>query len=139
MLCRRGRWLPLDLVPSGGPGELAGPLSPLMFQMEGEDSPGALSTIVPPSVASAGGAAEMVELYWEAYLRDVAFIDYGSNPLIAQAVADMNLLSDYAGPKPVTPQSLFRYPFIGCADGPYVSQFLYQPHTLHGPTYLPTI
>ncbi len=27
MLCRRGRWLPLDLVPSGGPGELAGPLS----------------------------------------------------------------------------------------------------------------
>ncbi len=75
MLCRRGRWLPLDLVPSGGPGELAGPLSPLMFQMEGEDSPGGRSGIVPPSVASAGGAAEMVELYWEAYLRDVPFID----------------------------------------------------------------
>src|SRR5262249_14324013 len=44
------------------------------------------------AVASAGGAAEMVELYWEAYLRDVPFIDYGSNPLVAQAVADMNRL-----------------------------------------------
>lgn len=130
-----------DLVPRGvgGKGQLTGPLSPLMFQMEGEDSPGALSTIVPPSVASAGGAAEMVELYWEAYLRDVPFIDYGSNPLIAQAVADMNMLSDYAGPKPVTPQNLFRYPFIGCADGPYVSQILYQTHSLDGATYVPMI
>jgi len=128
-----------DLIPSGGKGALAGPLSPLMFQMEGEDSPGALSTIVPPSVASAGGAAEMVELYWEAYLRDVPFIDYGSNPLIAQAVADMNVLSDYAGPKPVTPQNLFRYPFIGCTDGPYVSQLLFQTHSLDGANYVPMI
>jgi hypothetical protein len=94
---------------------------------------------VPPSVASAGGAAEMVEVYWEAYLRDVPFIDYGTNPLIAQAVVDMNRLSAYAGPTPVTPQNLFRYPFIGCATGPYVSQFLYQTHTLDGANYVPMI
>jgi hypothetical protein len=128
-----------DLVPRGGPGRLAGPLSPLMFQMEGKDSPGALSDIVPPSVASAGGAAEMVELYWEAYLRDVPFIDYDSNPLVAKAVADMNRLSAYEGPKPVTSKNLFRYPFIGCQDGPYVSQLLYQTHSLDGVQYVPMI
>jgi hypothetical protein len=128
-----------DLVPRGGPGRLAGPLSPLMFQMEGADSPGIASTIVPPSVASAGGAAEMVEVYWEAYLRDVPFNDYGSNPLVAQAVADMNRLSAYEGPKPVTSQNLFRYPFIGCTDGPYVSQLLYQTHSLDGAEYIPMI
>jgi hypothetical protein len=95
---RAGTLDSFDLVPRGGPGQLAGPLSPLMFQMEGKDSPGARSTIVPPSVASAGGAAEMVEVYWEAYLRDVPFVDYGSNPLVALAVADMNKLSAYGGP-----------------------------------------
>src|SRR6266446_2297571 len=33
------------LIPRGGPGQLAGPLSPLMFQIEGKDSPAALSNI----------------------------------------------------------------------------------------------
>jgi hypothetical protein len=136
---RTGTLDSFDLVPRGGPGRLAGPLSPLMFQMEGEDSPGALSTIVPPSVSSAGGAAEMVEVYWEAYLRDVPFMDYDSNPLVAKAAADMNQLSAYEGPKPVTSQNLFRYPFIGCQDGPYVSQLLYQTHSLDGAEYVPMI
>jgi hypothetical protein len=128
-----------DQVPSGGTGQLAGPVSALMFQMEGEDSAGGAVNIIPPSVASAGGAAEMVELYWEAYLRDVPFDDYDDNPLVAKAVDDMNKLSGYQGPKPVTPQNLFRYPFIGCTDGPYVSQFLYQTHTLDGAIYIPKI
>ena len=136
---KTGTLAAFDLVPRGGPGPLVGPLSPLAFQQEGVDSPGGLSPIVPPSIASAGGAAEMVEVYWEAYLRDVPFADYGSNPLIAAAVADMNKLSDYAGPKPVTPQTLFRYPFMGCIDGPYVSQFLYQTHDLDGAAYVPMI
>jgi hypothetical protein len=136
---RTGTLASFDMVPRGGPGQLAGPLSPLMFQMEGKDSPSALSKIVPPSVASAAGAAEMVEVYWEAYLRDVPFIDYGSNPLVAKAVADMNKLSAYNGPKPVTPQNLFRYPFIGCTDGPYVSQILYQTHKFDGADYVPKI
>ncbi len=128
-----------DAVPRGGPGQLIGPLSPLEFQVQGVDSPGGLSDIVPPSVASAAGAAEMVEIYWEAYLRDVPFADYGANPLVAAGVADMNKLLDYAGPKPVSTQNLFRYPFIGCTDGPYVSQFLYQTHTLDGADYVPMI
>jgi hypothetical protein len=130
-----------DAVPSGaaGKGALAGPLSPLQFQIAGSDSPDAKSPFTPPSVASAGGGAEMVELYWEAYLRDVPFIDYGSNPLVGLAVADMNKLSDFGGPKPVTAQNLFRFPFIGCTDGPYVSQFLYQSHRLDGADFVPKI
>ncbi|HKV42505.1 MAG TPA: hypothetical protein VJX67_25110, partial [Blastocatellia bacterium] len=136
---KTGTLAAFDQIPRGGPGQLAGPLSPLMFQIEGEDSPGALSSVVPPSVASAGGAAEMVEIYWEAYLRDVPFINYPSNPLVAQAVTDMNRLSAFAGPRPVTAQNLFRYPFIGCTDGPYVSQFLYQTHALDGALFVPMI
>ncbi|HEV2991519.1 MAG TPA: twin-arginine translocation signal domain-containing protein [Candidatus Angelobacter sp.] len=128
-----------DAVPAGGRGLLAGPLSPLQFQIAGSDSPDAKSPFTPPSVASAGGAAEMVEIYWEAYLRDVPFINYGSNPLVGLAVADMNKLSDFGGPKPVTPQNLFRFPFIGCADGPYVSQILYQTHRLDGIDIVPKL
>jgi len=126
-------------VPAGGAGRLAGPVSPLVFQIEGADSPVAASPFVPPSISSAGGAAEMVELYWEAYLRDVPFVDYGSNPLVAQAVADMNHLSDFGGPRPVTPQNLFRFPFVGATDGPYVSQILYQSHRLDGIDVIPKL
>ena len=130
-----------DAVPAGGKGKLAGPLSPLQFQMEGADSPDArvAFSLTPPSVASAGGAAEMVEIFWEAYLRDVPFIDYGSNPLVGQAVADMNRLSDFGGPKPVTPQNLFRFPFVGATDGPYVSQILFQTYRPDGVTFVPKL
>ena len=128
-----------DAVPAGGPGKLAGPLSPLVFQIEGFDSPTGGRAFVPPSINSAAGAAEMVELYWESYLRDVPFINYGSNALVAQAVADMNNLSAFSGPTPVTPQNLFRYPFFGCTGGPYVSQVLYQTHLLDGVTFVPKV
>lgn len=138
-----------DAVPAGGPGKLAGPLSPLAFQLQGVDTTAGKQVIVPPSVASAAGAAELVELYWESVVRDVPFIEYGSNPLIAQAVADMNRLSAYGGPSPVTPQNIFRYgssslfpnqnAFFGATEGPYISQLLYQTHQLDGVTYVPQI
>jgi hypothetical protein len=128
-----------DAVPTGGNGQLAGPLSPLVLQIEGSDSPVAATPFVPPSIRSAGGAAEMVELYWEAYLRDVPFIDYGTNSLVAQAAADMNRLSGFEGPTPVTPQNLFRFPFIGATDGPYVSQILFRSHRLDGADYVPLV
>lgn len=147
---KAGTQAALDGVPAGGPGRLAGPLSPLAFQLQGADSTVAAESFVPPSVASAGGAAAMVELYWEAFLRDVPFIDYGSNSLIAQAVTDINKLSAYAGPQPVTPQNIFRYgtssllpnapnAFFGATDGPYISQILYTTHTLDGVKFVPQI
>ncbi|HEY1527041.1 MAG TPA: twin-arginine translocation signal domain-containing protein [Candidatus Angelobacter sp.] len=129
----------LDGVPAGGPGKLAGPLSPLAFQLQGVDSTAAAELFVPPSISTAAAAAVYVELYWEAFLRDVPFIDYGSNSLVAQAVTDMNKLSAYSGPKPVTPQNIFRYPFFGATDGPIISQILYTTHSLDGVNFVPMI
>lgn len=132
----QGTQAALDAVPAGGTERLAGPLSPLAFQLQGVDTTAATQLFVPPSINSAGGAAEMVELYWEAFVRDVPFADYASNPLIAKAVSDLNKLSGYSGPKPVTPQNIFRYgtgsafpnanAFFGADVGPYISQILYQ-------------
>jgi hypothetical protein len=136
---KAGTQAALDAVPAGGTGKLAGPLSPLAFQLQGADSTVAAELFVPPSINTAAGAANYVELYWEAFLRDVPFIDYGSNPLVAQAVTDMNHLSAYSGPKPVTPQNIFRYPFFGATDGPIISQILYTTHTLDGVNFVPMI
>jgi hypothetical protein len=127
----------------GGNSKLNGPQGALAFDLEGLDSH---ATIIPaaPGVASAQTAAEMVEHYWAAVLRDVPFTDFPTNSLVGQAVADMNTLSyvNSAGnnqiPKPVTRQNLFRGQFVagdGNALGPYVSQFMIQP-TYYGPQLL---
>jgi hypothetical protein len=136
---RDGTQEAFNAVPAGGPGRLAGPLSPLAFQLQGADSTVGDGVFIPPSLSSAAAAANYVELYWQAFLRDVPFIDYGSNPLVAQAVADMNRLSAYSGPKPVTPQNLFRYPFFGATGGPLISQLLYRTHNFDGVEFKPMI
>jgi hypothetical protein len=151
----QGTQAALDQVPAGNdsqhpPGKLAGPLSPLAFQLQGADSTSAAQLFVPPSINSAGAAAEQVELYWEAFVRDVPFVDYSSSqPLISQAVADINKLSAYTGPTPVTAQNIFRYgtgsafsnanAWFGVTTGPYISQLLYQTHNFDGVTYVPRI
>jgi hypothetical protein len=116
-------------TPTGGPNsKLISPPSALAFDLEGLDSH---ATVIPPapSVASSETAAEQVEHYWAALLRDVPFDDYPSNALAAKAVADMNSLSflksakNIEYPYPVTPENLFRGQ-IFCGDGnvmgPYV-------------------
>jgi hypothetical protein len=127
-------------TPGGGPNSKNnGPQGALAFDLEGLDSH---ATVVPPapSVASAETAAEEVEHYWAALLRDVPFSEYPTNPLAAQAAADMNKLSfinsnqNAEFPTPVTPQNLFRGQFVpgdGNVQGPYVSQFMVQP-TFYG-------
>ena len=126
-------------TPGGGPNsKLNGPQGCLAFDLEGLDSHAA---VIPPnpSVASAQTAAEQVEHYWAALLRDVPFTQYGSSSLAAQAVGDMNELSyvnsnsNNEYPAPVTTQNLFRgqvYPGDGNVMGPYVSQFMVQPTSL---------
>ena len=77
----------------GGPNsKLNGPQGSLAFDLEGLDSHAA---VIPPSasIASAQTAAEEVEHYWAALLRDVPFTQYGSSSLASQAVGDMNNLS----------------------------------------------
>jgi hypothetical protein len=139
--------------PGGGPNSrFNGPQGALAFDLEGLDSH---ATVIPPcpSVASAQTATEAVEHYWAALLRDVPFTEYGSSPLAAEAVADMNQLSYVNGgsnneyPAPITTQNLFRgqvFPGDGNVAGPYMSQFMVQPTTLgvqpisqQGQTFLP--
>ena len=111
-----------------------GPMGAFSFDLEGPDSH---ATNIPPapSVTSAQTAAEQVEHYWAAMMRDVQFTDYTNSALAAQAAADLNRMSYVRShnsifPYPVTPQNLFRgqfYPGDGNLPGPYLSQFLLQP------------
>ena len=85
----------IQLGNPGGPGftgTLNGPMGGLAFDLEGLD---AFVTVIPPapSVASAQTAAELVEHYWGALLRDLHFEDYPNSPLAAQACADLNNMS----------------------------------------------
>jgi hypothetical protein len=68
------------------------------YTLEGEDT-AALASPAAPAFASAQAAGEMVEDYWQALTRDVPFSQYGTDPTIGQAVADLNKLTDYRGPK----------------------------------------
>jgi hypothetical protein len=131
-------------TPGGGSNsKLNGPQGALAFDLQGLDSH---ATVIPPapSVASAQTAAEQVEHYWAALLNDVPFSEYSTNPLVAQAVTDMNNLSFLRSsannqfPYPVTSQNLFRgqfFPSDGNVRGPYVSQFMVQP-TFYGSQHL---
>ncbi len=106
-------------TPGGkGPNSLLnGPQCCLAFDLEGLDSHATDGIPPAPSVTSAQTAAEAVEHYWGALLRDVPFTDYSSNQVAAQAIADMNRLSFLRSPQnkdfpyPVTPQNLFRGQF----------------------------
>lgn len=44
----------------------------------------------PPTIASADAAAETVELYWAAIVRDVPFFNYSTDTNIAAAISDLN-------------------------------------------------
>ncbi len=136
-----GRSSDFENIQVGNPGgtsftsTLNGPQGALALDLEGRDSH---ATVIPPapSVASAQTAAEQVEHYWAALMRDVSFTDYPSSSLAAQACADLNNMSYIRShqnneyPYPVTPQNLFRGQFTpgdGNVQGPHVSQFFVQP------------
>lgn len=124
-------------TPGGGPNsKLNGPATSFAFDLEGLDSHAYTIPPPAPSVASAQTASEQVEHYWGALIRDVPFIEYPTNSLVAQAVADLNSRSFIKStankqfPFPVTPQNLFRGQVAvgdGNVKGPYVSQFMVQP------------
>jgi hypothetical protein len=84
----------------------------------------------PPAIGSAAGAADMVELYWQALARDIPFAAYGQSSLIERASQDLTRLSEFSGPKDdgrVTPATIFRTNNAGSLAGPYLSQFLWKP------------
>ena len=115
-----------EAIPMIGGLKLADPQAAYCFEMEGADSH-RLGMLPPPAFSSAWAAGEMVELYWRALLRDVPFTKYSTDPLAAQAAADLSAMSDFRGPKSdgkVTLETLFRGNTPGDLGGPYVSQFL---------------
>ncbi|MBI1761365.1 MAG: vanadium-dependent haloperoxidase [Acidobacteria bacterium] len=106
--------------------KLTSPQAGLAMDLEGADSHH-VTLPPPPTLASAEEAGEMVELYWMALTRDVNFNDYGNDPLIARAVAELSTMSDFRGPKvsgKVTPGTIFRNSTPGDLTGPWLSQFL---------------
>lgn len=90
------------------------------------------ATRMPPALRfrSARLAAEMGEVFWQALTRDVPFIRYDDDALVAAAVDDLNGFQRTAGPREagqVTAGTLFRGETPGDLEGPYVSQFLCLP------------
>jgi hypothetical protein len=110
----------------GGNTPLVNPQAGLAFDLEGCDSH-QLAIGTPPSVASRAIADAAVEDYWMALCRDVNFTQYGNEPLTQAAIAELNTLPQFHGPKPVTPQNLFRGFTAGDVLGPYASQFILKP------------
>lgn len=107
--------------------KLVSPESSYDINLIGGDS-WRFSMQAPPTLTSAEKADEMVELYWQSIARDVLFSDYNTNSTIADAIADLNNLSDFQGPTvngAVTPTTVFRMDLPGVLAGPYISQFLY--------------
>src|SRR5215831_18469992 len=121
-----GQSADFEAIPLGGTAKFSSPQAAYCYSMEGADA-AAFASPPPPVFSSAWAAGEMVEDYWQALTRDIPFSQYGTDPTIGQAVADLNKLSDYRGPKvngQVTPDVIFRGPTPGDLAGPYLSQFL---------------
>src|SRR5271165_1161876 len=109
----------------GGPRTQNGPQGGLAFELDCLDN-SQFTSPPAPALASELYATELVELYWASLLRDVAFTDYDSNAVAAQAASELSSMPTYAGPRDgggnVTPQLLFRGAFPGETVGPYISQ-----------------
>jgi len=112
-------------IPLGGLAKLADPLAAYAYVLEGAD-PQQLTMSPPPAFSSLEQAGEMVELYWQALLRDVPFSEYASHPLAIEAAEDLSRFPQFKSPdgSALDPKRLFRGPTRGDQLGPYVSQFL---------------
>jgi hypothetical protein len=131
----------------GGTRTQNGPQGSYCFDLEGLDSvqfgnapsPGDPTglPVVPPfdQVTTQAYGTQLIEMYWAAMLRDVAFTDYATNSTAIAAAAELTKAKDYRGPKDstgtVTPDLLFRGNFPGETVGPYMSQLMITP-TTHG-------
>jgi hypothetical protein len=147
-----GEFSDFEKITMGGTRTLNGPQSGLAFDLEALDNVQFGQPQVPPApkTASDQNATELLEHYWASLLRDVAFTDYGSSAMAAQAAAELGAQPTYFGPRNnsghVTPNLLFRGAFPGETLGPYISQFFIKPTAMGAQpisqqmvTYLPDI
>jgi hypothetical protein len=138
-----GRFSDWENIITGGPRTQNGPLGGRSFALEGSDGSqfgNATSPrnqirqiVVPPApaLASATYGTELVEMYWASLCRDIAFSDYGNNPISVQAAVELDGMPTYLGPRnssgQVTPANLFRGIYPGDTIGPYASQLMLIP------------
>lgn len=127
---KSGLWQDFEDIELGGEVPLTNPQSGLAFDLEGTDSH-QLEMPPAPAVASEIKAAEAIEVYWMALLRDVPFSQYATHPLAEAATNDLSKNLAFSRllkgtHQPVTPANLFRGFTSGDLAGPYVSQFLYK-------------
>lgn len=145
---RSGKHEDFENIKLGGTTKLAGIQGPLTASLQGVAN-SQLAIPAPAELSSAELAADHIEVYWQALLRDVPFTEYRNdtdNELVLAAVAELNSLKAFNGPKvdgKVTPETLFRSTAVyvdykadptgkkgkyvipdGTLDGPYISQFL---------------
>ena len=117
-------------IPLGGDRKLVNPEAALSFNTTGYD-PHDVAMPPAPAFASDEAGAEMVELYWQALLRDVPLESLGDSPLAMAAATELSGLSAYAGPTAadgsIPPDLLFRGTLPGDDVGPHLSQFLFAP------------
>ncbi len=125
----------IEALPTNGVRPLADPIASFGINLLGNDP----RTIPMPPVhalASERQAAEAIEVYWKALLRDVSFSQWESNQDVARAIEELTALDDFTAPRQsgeITPQTLFRGQTPGDLVGPYISQFLLQdiPHSIY--------
>jgi hypothetical protein len=146
-----GKFSDFENMVMGGTRALNGPQGGLAFDLEAPDNVQFGMPQVPPAPATASdqNATELLEHYWASLLRDVAFTDYASNSLVAEAAAELGSQPTYLGPRnggQVTSNLLFRGAFPGETLGPYLSQFFLlptafgaQPISQQMTTYMPNI
>jgi hypothetical protein len=134
--------IPLGIDPPSSPNvtkqdKFTNPQAGLAYDLEGPDC---YSLKIPPAprIDELEAAAEIIELYWMARLRDVNFAafadpsvtDPATTNLINKAIDDLNDFGkNFKGPKDkntndVTTATLFRGFASGDLVGPYLSQFL---------------
>jgi hypothetical protein len=129
---RTGQFSDLAKVPLGcaDPTQqrrLVNPLAGIAWQGLGPDSHA--QTVPPaPNFSSKEAAAETVEVYWGALLRDVPFDQYENSPLAYAAADELNSMAGKRDMKDVkgsiTPYNLFRSGLPGSEKGPFTSQFM---------------
>ena len=140
-------WELLEGITLGGTRKLVNPIGTLAASLEGEN---VSQVLIPPApaIASDARAAEAVEQYWQALLRDVSYSELEQNDDAHAAAAELSKLPGYAGPRDesgaVTARILFRGSVRysdpsdasgrtpkhvippGVLDGPTISQFAFR-------------
>jgi hypothetical protein len=139
--CQSGEPDAFERIPLGGARRLGNPVGTTAVSLAGI-TPTQIAIPAAPALASAARAAEAVEVYWQALLRDVPFAEYPDNPLVHAAADELGGMKDFLGAKTgalVSPFTLFRGGALyfdanapngravmphGVLDGPMISQFL---------------